>query len=184
MSVTDHATDAAAPQAAALSPTTVSAIHDPRTPHGQLGLAFKRAMVAVRKLRGRETHRSGQISYAQYGLMGGLAGGCARSARELADMADLTPATVTQMLESMEAAGLVTRTRSAEDRRVVLSELTARGVEIVAERRAAMEPRWRAALDEFDDAELHTAARVLNRLADYFDAMHEDAPQHEFPAAQ
>ncbi len=98
-------------------------------------------------------------------------------------MADLSPATVTQMLESMEAAGLVTRTRSAEDRRVVLSELTARGVAIVAERRAAMEPRWRAALEEFDDAELVTAARVLNRLGDYFDAMLEDAPRIDLPAA-
>jgi DNA-binding MarR family transcriptional regulator len=157
-------------------PPVPSAIHDPSTPHGQLGLAFKRAMVAVRRLRGRETHRSGQISYAQFGLMGGLAGGCPRSARELADMADLTPATVTQMLESMESAGLVTRVRSAEDRRVVLSELTAEGVRIVAERHATMEPRWRAALAEFEDDELRTAARVLNRLGDFFDAMHEDAP--------
>jgi hypothetical protein len=32
-------------------------------------------------------------------------------------------------------------------------------------------------LDEFDDAELVTAARVLNRLADYFDAqLDHDAP--------
>ncbi len=175
MSVTEDTVDAAAPAAAGQPPAPLSALHDPDTPHGQLGLAFKRAMVAVRKLRGRETHRSGQISYAQYGLMGGLAGGCARSARELADLADLTPATVTQMLESMEAAGLVTRTRSDEDRRVVLSELTPRGVEIIAARRAAMEPRWRAALEEFDTEELATAARVLNRLADYFDAMLGDA---------
>ena len=151
-------------------------LHDPGTPHGQLGLAFKRAMVAVRRLRGRETHRPGQISYAQYGLMAGLAGECQRSARELADMADLTPATVTQMLESMEAAGLVTRTRSEEDRRVVLSSLTAKGADIIAERRAQMEPRWRAALEEFDDDELATAARVLNRLGDYFDAMLQEPP--------
>lgn len=156
-----------------------SAFHDPATPHGQLGLAFKRAMVAVRRLRGRETHRPGQISYAQFGLMGGLAGGCPRSARELADMADLTPATVTQMLESMEGAGLVTRARSAEDRRVVLSSLTDKGVTIIAERRADMEPRWLAALEEFDDDELGTAARVLNRLGDYFDEMLEDSPRDE-----
>jgi DNA-binding MarR family transcriptional regulator len=169
------ATHDAAPTPA--SGGSTSTINDPTTPHGQLGLAFKRAMVAVRKLRGRETHRPDHISYAQYGLMGGLAGACSRSARELADMADLTPATVTQMLESLEAAGLVTRTRSQEDRRVVLSELTDKGVEIVRERRAQMEPRWRAALDGFEDAELETATRVLNRLADYFDGMLGDAPK-------
>ncbi len=158
-----------APPAPAPSP-----LHDPDTAHGQLGIAFKRAMVAVRRLRGRETHRSGQISYAQYGLLFGLSGACERSARELADYADLTPATVTQMLEHLESAGLVTRTRSEHDRRVVLSVLTERGAEVVRTRQAQMEPRWRAALDGFDPEELITAARVLNRLADYFDRMLED----------
>ena len=150
---------------------------DAATPHGQLGVAFKRAMVAVRRLRGRETHRSGQISYAQYGLLFGLAGMCERSARDLAEHADLAPATVAQMLESLEAHGLVTRTRSEQDRRVVLSSLTEHGEQLVAERHAQMEPRWRAALDQFDDAELLIAARVLDRLADYFNALLEDDAQ-------
>ena len=152
-----------------------STIHDPSTATGQLGLAFKRAMVAVRKLRGRETHRPGQISYAQYGLLFGLAGMRERSARELADHVDLNPATVAQMLEHLEAAGLVKRARSDEDRRVVLSVLTERGAAVVAERQAQMEPRWRAALEEFSDPELAVAARVLNRLADYFDGLVDDS---------
>ena len=156
----------------------------PDTPHGQLGIAFKRAMVAVRRLRGRETHRSEQLSYAQYGLLFGLAGMCERSARDLAEHADLTPATVAQMLESLEAQGLVTRTRSEQDRRVVLSSLTERGEQLVAKRHAQMEPRWRAALDGFDDAELIVAARVMDRLADYFDALlEEDSPGGDPPAA-
>jgi DNA-binding MarR family transcriptional regulator len=137
-------------------------------------VAFKRAMVAVRRLRGRETHRSEQLSYAQYGLLFSLAGMCERSARDLAEHADLAPATVAQMLESLEAQGLVKRTRSEQDRRVVLSSLTERGEQLVAERHAQMEPRWRAALDEFDDAELLVAALVVDRLADYFDALLED----------
>lgn len=140
----------------------------PVTPQSQLGASFKRAMVAVRRLRGRETHRSEQISYAQYSLLFGLAGMCERSARDLAVHADLTPATVTQMLESLESQGLVTRIRSEQDRRVVLSSLTERGEQLVAERHAQMEPRWRAALEGLDDSELLIAARVLDRLADYF----------------
>jgi DNA-binding MarR family transcriptional regulator len=146
-----------------------SAIHDPSTPAGQLGLAFKRAMVAVRKLRGRETTRPGEISYAQYGLLFGLAGLRECSARELAEHADLTPATVTQMLEHLESAGLVRRTRSDEDRRVVLSVLTEHGAAVVAKRKAMMEPRWQEAIAQFSDAELVAAARVLDSLADYFD---------------
>ena len=51
------------------------------------------------------------------GLLFGLVGMCERSARDLAEHADLTPATVTQMLEGLEAQGLVTRIRSDHDRR-------------------------------------------------------------------
>lgn len=144
------------------------------TPQSQLGVSFKRAMVAVRRLRGRETHRSEHVSYAQYSLLFGLAGMCERSARDLAEHADLTPATVTQMLESLESQGLVTRIRSEQDRRVVLSSLTERGEQLVAERHAQMEPRWRAALDGLDDSELLIAARVLDRLADYFKSLLDD----------
>jgi DNA-binding MarR family transcriptional regulator len=157
-----------------VSTTTRSAIHDPATAAGQLGLAFKRAMVAVRRLRGRETHRPGQLSYAQYSLLFGLAKAGECSARELAEQADLTPATVAQMLDHLEVAGLVTRTRSADDRRVVLTTLTEHGSGVVAARQAQMEPRWHAALAEFTDRDLTAAARVLNRLADYFDSLPDE----------
>jgi DNA-binding MarR family transcriptional regulator len=151
-----------------------SLIRDPSTPAGQLGLAFKRATVAIRKLRGRETHRPGQLSYAQYRLLFGLAGTCECSSRELAEQAELTPATVTEMLDHLESAGLVARTRSERDRRVVLSTLTERGARVVAERRAQLEPRWEATLAEFSDRELTAAARVLDKIADYFNTLPDD----------
>jgi DNA-binding MarR family transcriptional regulator len=95
------------------------------------------------------------------------------SARELADHADLSPATVAQMLEHLEAEGLVRRTRSAQDRRVVLTELTEDGAAIVAERHAQMEPRWRAALAGLSAEELRAGARVLGVIADYFDGLEQ-----------
>ena len=177
MSGVKTATDTAATDTAATDTAAgdLKASHDPATPTGQLGLAFKRAMVAVRRLRGRETHRPGQVSYAQYSLLFGLTGMGERSARELADHTDLSPGTVAQMLEHLETAGLVKRTRSADDRRVVRSVLTERGAAVVAERQAQMEPRWQAALAEFSDSDLVAAGRVLNRLADYFDALNDDS---------
>ena len=57
-----------------------------------------KALVAVRRMRGRETHRPGQLSYAQFGLLFGLAGTSGCSARALADHADLSPATVTRCM--------------------------------------------------------------------------------------
>jgi DNA-binding MarR family transcriptional regulator len=136
-------------------------------------------MVAVRRMRGRETQRIGQISFAQYALLHGLEGSQGCSARELAEQTDLSPATVTQMLEHLEASGLVTRTRSEQDRRVVLSVLTERGAALWAERQAQMEPRWRAALEGFSEEELSSAARVLERLADYFYLLLQDGIDEE-----
>jgi DNA-binding MarR family transcriptional regulator len=136
----------------------------------QLGRSFKTAMAAVRRLRGRETHRPGELSYAQYGLLFGLAdGGGELSARDLACAADLSPATVTQMLDHLAAAGLVARVRSKLDKRVVMTSLTGRGRALVAERRALFEPRWRAALAQFGDDELYIAATVLAQLGALFD---------------
>lgn len=140
-------------------------------PHDQLGFAFKAAMAAVRRLRGRETHRPGALSNAQYGLLFSLSTAARMSARELAEAAALSPATVTQMLDGLEAHGLVTRLRSSEDKRVVLTALTDRGRQVVEEHRARVEPKWRAALAGFTPRELATAAAVLTRLAQHFEEL-------------
>jgi DNA-binding MarR family transcriptional regulator len=141
-----------------------------------LGRSFRGAMAAVRRLRGRETQRPGELSFAQYGMLFGLGEAGELSVRELALAADLAPATVTQMLDSLEAAGLVERVRSRRDRRVVLISLTERGAELVAARRARFEPLWRGALAEFGEDELLIAARVLDRLGEMFYDVADAAP--------
>jgi MarR family transcriptional regulator, organic hydroperoxide resistance regulator len=140
----------------------------------ELGRSFKALLAAVRRLRGRESRQQGGLSNAQYGLLFGLCEHDELSSSELASAADLSPATATEMLEGLAAAGLVTRKRSERDRRVVLISLTARGRTLVEERREDLQPRWRAALAEFSDAELRIAGRVLERLQDMFDQLPED----------
>jgi DNA-binding MarR family transcriptional regulator len=140
-------------------------------PIEDLGRAFKGMMAAVRRMKGRETHRPGELSYAQYHLLFGLADAPPRSARELAELADLAPATVTEMLDHLADDGLVVRLRSDVDKRIVLTSLTARGRKVVDKRRAQMEPRWRAAMAEFSDGELQTATAVLDRLHNLFDEL-------------
>jgi DNA-binding MarR family transcriptional regulator len=139
----------------------------------QLAEAFKAVTVAMRRMRGRQTHRHNGLSYAQYGLLFALEGGGALSARDLGEAASLAPASVTQMLDGLEAGGLVVRSRSAEDKRVVLTELTEQGRAAIAEMRARTEPAWSAALAEFSDRDLHRAAAVLERLAEYFTRLAE-----------
>ena len=136
--------------------------------------SFKRAMAAVRRLRGRETHRPGELTDAQYGLLFCLRDQNQMSVRELAYAADLSPASVTEMLEGLMAAGLVERERSDRDRRVVLTSLTESGRGLVEERRARFEPRLRAAMEPFGEDELVVAAAVLERLRGLFDEIADE----------
>lgn len=135
------------------------------------GRAFKAANAALRRMRGRETHHPGELSYAQYGLLFGLCDGVPRSLRELAIAADVSPATAAEMLDSLVAAGLVERVRSVQDKRVVLTSLTERGHALIDERRVRYERRWRSALKEFSDEELLAAAAVLDRVRGMFDEL-------------
>ena len=163
---------------------------DPLDASGQLGHSFKRAMAAVRRLRGRETRCPGELSDAQYSLLFWLRAQPEQSLRELAYLADVSPGTAAEMLDALELAGLVRRVRSQLDRRVVLTSLTDRGRDLVEERRARFEPRWRAALDGFTDGELRTAAAVLERLRTMFDELADErgggrvAPRAEFAVTE
>jgi DNA-binding MarR family transcriptional regulator len=115
----------------------------------ELGAAFKGAMAAIRRLRGRDTHRHGELSFAQYHLLSGLAERDELSAGEL--------------------------TRSERDRRVVTCTLTTRGRELITERRAHLEQFWNAALAQFSTQDLTTAAAVIDRLRAMFDDLGTDA---------
>jgi DNA-binding MarR family transcriptional regulator len=156
--------------------TVASRTEERRAAITRLGAAFKGATVAIRRLRGRDTHRPGELSFAQYQLLFGLADRDELSTGELALAADLTPATVTQMLDGLGAMGLVDRLRSERDRRVVTCSLTPRGRELITERRAHFEQRWHAALGDFSTEELATAAAVLDRLRAMIDEIGTEGP--------
>jgi DNA-binding MarR family transcriptional regulator len=140
----------------------------------QLGRAFKGAMAAVRRLRGRETHQPGELSDAQYSALFCLRTAEAMSSGEIAVAADVSAASATEMLEGLARAGLVERVRSERDRRVVLSSLTEHGRELVEARHARFQPRFEAALAGFRPEELHTAAAVLDALRAMFEELAEE----------
>ena len=146
----------------------------PRDAGEQVARSFKRAMAAVRRLRGRETRRPGELTDAQYSLLFCLRDQSRMSVRDLANAADLSPASVTEMLDGLAEAGLVERNRSDRDRRVVLTSLTDSGRGLVEQRRARFEPRFRAALEPFSEDELVVAAAVLERLRDLFEEVAEE----------
>jgi DNA-binding MarR family transcriptional regulator len=133
--------------------------------------SFKAANAAMRRLRGRDTHRPGALSHAQYQVLFELLRRGELPAGGLAAVADVSPASMTEMLDRLADSGLIERVRSETDRRVVGARLTAAGRAVCEERRAALEPLWREMLAGFTAAELATAAAVLDRLTELFERL-------------
>jgi DNA-binding MarR family transcriptional regulator len=141
----------------------------------RLAVAFKGTIVAVRRLRGRDSQRPGELSFAQCQLLFALAAHGELTTGELALAADLAPASVTQMLDALAAGGLVERIRSERDRRVVTCSLTPLGADLTAKRQADYEQRWQAQLAGFTTAELATAAAVIEHLRAMYESFDLDA---------
>jgi DNA-binding MarR family transcriptional regulator len=140
-----------------------------------VGLAFRRAYHSLRRLRGRDTHGVGsEPGNAHFELLALLDEEGRLPAGALAEKLNVTPATVSQMVDGLVEAGYVERRRSERDRRVVAIELTDRGRPWIAERRSEWKRRWRGALAGFDDAELASAAAVLDRIAEMIDEAYEE----------
>jgi DNA-binding MarR family transcriptional regulator len=137
----------------------------------ELRRSFKQLMQAVRRLRGREAQQRCQMSFAQYSLMRALADGGDQSSGQLAAAAGLTPAATTQMIDYLEREGVVERSRSGEDRRVVVLTLTAEGRRRLDIKHREIEERWAAALDGLEEDEMRDAAHVLTRLATMLDEL-------------
>jgi len=135
--------------------------------------AFKGVLIAVRRLRGRQARRPGELSFAQYHLLFGLSEHGELSTSELAATAELAPATVTQMLDNLDDLELVVRRRSTDDRRIVKCSLTPRGKRLVQDLRAEVEGHWDEALAGFTTSELATAAAVVDRLRVVYERLDE-----------
>jgi DNA-binding MarR family transcriptional regulator len=111
------------------------------------------------------------VSFAHFPLLVALARAGELSAGQLATEAALTPATVTQMVDTLSAAGLVERSRSDRDRRVVTIRLTAEGHRRHARKETELIEKYREALTDFDEGDLLAARRVMERLVAYYDGL-------------
>ncbi|MGL6234012.1 MAG: MarR family winged helix-turn-helix transcriptional regulator [Segniliparus sp.] len=68
------------------------------------------------------------LTHPQYLVMLALWGESPQSVKELGEALQLDSATISPLLKRLEAAGLVTRTRNADDERQLDIELTAEGI--------------------------------------------------------
>lgn len=135
-----------------------------------LKAAFSELLAAQRRLRGRDAARREGLSYPQYRMLRELAaadGGLPAS--QLAAAAELAPPTVTQMLDQLATAGIVERSRSEQDRRIVLAVLTDEGRRLLAEKEALHHEKWRAVFDDVDADALAAGVEVIERLRRLYD---------------
>jgi len=146
-----------------------ASLEDLRTALGEL-------LGAERRLRGRDPVRKGDLSHAQVRALFALERDEEATAGSLAKRADLSPASMTAMLDHLEAAGFVQRVRGAKDRRQVIVTLTDAGHELLAAKRADHQARWEQDFGEFSDEELETAVRVMRALASLLDGLGRERP--------
>ena len=103
------------------------------------------------------------ISLTQYNVLrilrgAGQGGLCRNEVRDrmLTRMPDMT-----RLLDRMEDAGLVKRSREQDDRRMVLTEITAQGRELLSELDRPMAQLHREQLSQLTDAQLRSLIDLL-----------------------
>jgi MarR family transcriptional regulator, multiple antibiotic resistance protein MarR len=135
-----------------------------------LGDAHRRLDRVRRRLQGIEVDLpGGRMSHARFALLDLLAEHEPTAAVCLARVAGFSSATVSRMIDPLVDQGLVRRTRSESDRRVVFLTLTETGLEAVEKRRSFWTKRWNEALDGLDAAQLDAGIEILRRIAAVFD---------------
>ncbi len=80
--------------------------------------------------------------------------------------AELNPASVTAMVDQLEARGLVARRRDDQDRRVCWISLTPDGHRQVNELRRTWHAMLRQGFADISDDDIMTAVQVIHRIAD------------------
>ena len=107
-----------------------------------------------------------EVTAAQLIIIVNLAGcGCATSASELCKGISYDAGAMTRMLDRLEAKGLVRRTRSADDRRLVNLELTGAGQAAYPRLREVSMRVLNRSLRDFTQDEARTLESLLQRLA-------------------
>lgn len=139
-----------------------------------IGLLFRRVLQSlIQEVDRRLTPHD--LTHAQWVPLYKLfRGECATSA-ELARDLQLDPAAVTRALDRLEAKGLVKRTRSRTDRRVVQLALTAEGRRVAPLVPAALAEVFNAHLAGFSADEWATLVELLKRMLSNGEALRQAA---------
>jgi len=146
-----------------------------------------RALAAIRRIvhavdrHSKTVEKASGLTLPQLVVLAAVrAQGEVTSAR-LSAAVSLSPATVTMVLDNLEARGLVERYRNQEDRRVVHSRLTARGSEVLAQAPRYLHERFVEGFARLAPARQETILRALEDVAELMGAPATVAPAAPMP---
>jgi len=136
---------------------------EPSGPEDSILLLIKNVHFAI--LRTVDKHIAPlDLTAMQWAPIMAIAKGYAKTAADLANMANIDTGAVTRMLDRLESKGLLVRTRSTDDRRVVNLELTEEGQRMAQQIPAIVAKSMHLHLDGFSVEELATLKSLLKRM--------------------
>ncbi len=105
-----------------------------------------------------------EISGQQMGILLSLTSGIATTPFELSKLLGIDTGLMTRMLDKLETKGLLERSRSVDDRRVVNLTLTDKGEEVAAQIPEIAPQVLNETLKQFTNAEIEDLRRLLRKF--------------------
>lgn len=138
----------------------------------ELARAAYQLSAADGRLRGRATRDPDALSLTHARALKSLADFGPMTIGALAERVATTSEAVTQLVNGLAKAGLVTRERAESgDRRVATVALTDAGRARHIERQTHLEQSLIELVADIDDSQVRTVSEVLRRLADLYDTL-------------
>ena len=138
-------------------------------------LVALRRILRVTELNSRELARKSELTASQLLVLQHLGENGASLPSTIARSIDLKQATVTVLVNKLEAAGLVTKRRDTEDRRRVWVELTDAGRAAREDSPDLLQSRFERGFEGLEEWEQAMIVATLERVASLLDAEEIDA---------
>jgi DNA-binding MarR family transcriptional regulator len=142
---------------------------------------MEQVLVAIRRviratdLHSKQITRVAGLTSSQLVLLSTIRDQGSITAGEIAQKISLSQATVTSILDRLEAKGLVERSRDSQDKRRVYVSLTGQGVNTLNEAPAPLQETFIRQFRELHDWEQSMILASLQRVAHMMDAADLDA---------
>jgi DNA-binding MarR family transcriptional regulator len=132
----------------------------------RLAGAWEEFIAAVRRARTRGREREEGLSLSQYEFVRPLISADGLPISRLSERSGISAATATQIVDGLERARIIARSRSPQDRRTVIISLTPEGRQQVERKRRNLATQRRRFFQNFAPEERAQTERVLHHLAE------------------